>query len=189
MPLFGKSSFALSALNRRSALMLTAFSALIVLAVLYALFPWSEGSSRHYLLGVSVYEGDGYRVVAEARLVDKGSGWLVSLASEVARACSSTPICRVDPEYLVEAARFGRAAAVEIAVKVEAKGSILEFGGPGPLCGYSINLNYPEGDPVKVHSKPVTDLYSVEAEEGAVLAGFGGPCQEALIIHRVAVCP
>ena len=63
----------------------------------------------------------------------------------------------------------------------------ITFFGPGPICGYSLYLEYVfRNSSVFIHQiyKPIGD-FSYQLQDGDLVLGIGGICELALILHNV----
>ncbi|MEB3860926.1 MAG: hypothetical protein GSR84_01735 [Desulfurococcales archaeon] len=96
--------------------------------------------------------------------------------------------CGVKPGELEQYAVEGRLAVIAVVARVSNTGLVpVRVGGPGPICGYSYNLEHlrdPRLDPLVAHREPVSEL-EYRVLEGGVAVGYGGLCQLALIMHML----
>ena len=96
--------------------------------------------------------------------------------------------CGVEPGELEEYIRDGRLVVLAVVAKISNKGELpASLGGPGPICGYSYNLEHlkdPASELLKPHREPISYL-DFQVLEGKVVLGYGGTCQLALILHKL----
>ncbi len=96
--------------------------------------------------------------------------------------------CGVEPGEFGRYAAEGRLAVIAVVASVSNTGlAPVRIGGPGPICGYSYNLEHlkdPSLDPLVVHREPVSELEYMVLD-GRVAVGYGGLCQLALITRTL----
>ena len=167
---------------------------IIVVVVLFVIVSFSLGSTGEWvLLERSEREvGQGLSSVSvslEVYKVNIEDENLAEPMKDVVEYCMAEPeACGVEPRELEEYIRDGRLAVLAVVAKISNKSWLpVSFGGPGPICGYSYNLEHlkdPTLELLKPHREPISYL-EFQVLEGKVVLGYGGTCQQALILHKL----
>ncbi len=166
---------------------------IVVVAALAVTGPSSSGSGEWVLLERSEREvGRGATLVSvslEVYKINVDNESLAEAMMDVMEYCMAKPeACGVEPGELEEYIRDGRLAVLAVVAKISNKGELpASLGGPGPICGYSYNLEHlkdPASELLKPHREPISYL-DFQVLEGKVVLGYGGTCQEALILHEL----